>query len=233
MIKKFIIHQLSGKNTTFEFDVTKNLKSFRKCIFKEPVVSYSLITNGVVVIYGNDIEDESVQKIIEMSSVIGLLDKDTIDLYLTFNFGYPRIRTGKFLLPHNTIELIEERSDTPNILLCPINMNLIQYAIKVNGRFYDIEAISEYLAGEFNKLKIDGTHVILCPLRTVISLDFIASILSTLMKHKSVNNIQNLDIIHTNSVRNYFVYEVFAHMRNTDQDEYNKLLLDHCNLSTL
>lgn len=217
-MKRFIIHQLSGINIEFDFDISCSLKLF---VHRS---KYTLTYKGQAVIYDNDNEHKSVKDIIDLACM-DILEQDTIDLYLTFNFGYPRKREGKYLISRNDCKVLEERDDLPSILLCPINMSLIHYPVKLNGRYYDIESISEYLAPELNKIIEPQQHIIdvYCPLRIKIDGYFIARI----MKNHYINQSKSFTI---NSVSNYFLYEIFVYRRNSDQLEYNKLLLDYVNI---
>lgn len=131
---------------------------------------------------------------------------------------------------HKDLQIIEENPDLPTILLCPINMEIIQYPVKINGRFYDIEAISEYLTVELNKnlqlIQRDILRPVLkCPLRMNIDPDLILEILHTLRSNGVDGN------IHPNSVRNYFVYKIFMFRKNEDQIAYNKLITNYCELN--
>lgn len=221
-MKRFIIHQLSGINLDFKFDIRDNLQLFRDKIGHPN--KYTLTYKGHPVIYDNE-QNQSVKEILDLAC-LNILEQDTIDLYLTFNYGYPRKREGKFLISRNQCQLLEERDDLPSILVCPIEMSLIHYPVKLNGRFYDVEALSSYLAEELNKINMyaapQQVPVIQCPLRMNIDGYFIACLLRN-------HYINEAKFITKNSVLNYFIYEMFVYKRNGDQLEYNKLLLDYVN----
>lgn len=99
-MKTIIIHQLSGKNIEFEFDINEKLRLFRQNILTLSNIKsrYTITSKGHVIIYDNDKDDNSVKKLLESSPDESLAECDKLDFYLTYNFGYPRMREGKLLV---------------------------------------------------------------------------------------------------------------------------------------
>lgn len=222
MSKTFVIHTLSGKNIQFDFDIGTSLALFRKNITAR--AKYSLIHKGKVIIYENDNENSTVRSILEMVDIEEIISEPITHLYLTENWGYPRIRVGKLLLGEKKLKEISHRKDLPDILVCPINLELIHYPVKINERFYDVEALSNYLSEEINKWTTHASSKkeITCPFRIPIDMNIICDILKFDIKEDGTCN-----KIHPNTVQNCFIYNIFVYRTNKDQSEYDQILLDY------
>jgi hypothetical protein len=193
------------------------------------MTKYRLVHKNQTIIYDNEDLDMSLIKILEMSDIP---IETEIVLYLTLGFGYPWIRAGKILFGTKELKKMEGRSDIPDHLICPINMSLIYYAIKLNGRFYDLDSLSPYLMGEINKWVDSFNRAILydtgypenvlCPFRIPVPMELVMNILKY-----STRDDGTFNQIYENTVSNCFIYDIFVHKTNHDQVEYDKLLKEY------
>lgn len=192
-MKLFKINTLEGKTFTFNFNCKDNLKTFRTNLTMQ--YPYTIIYKGQSFIYANDNDDMSIEELMMLTNSL-MIELDMVQCYLTLNFGFPRLRQGKLLLkPEEIIENVD--------LICPITLEAIQYAIKLNGKFYDLNAIAEYLANAFNK------NILTCPMRINIPDELI----SCIYKHHYPST------KFTKSSMQACLYAVNSH-----QEEYNKLI---------
>lgn len=147
-VKLFKVNTLQGKTYSFDLNCNDNVKSFRSNI-DEPTF-YTIIYKGIPFIYANDEDTKSIGELMMLTDE-NMLTLDTIQCHLTLNFGFPSLRQGKLLVTQSQQEVIENSNTNTSIdLICPISLQTIQYAIKINNKFYDLDAIAEYLANAFN-----------------------------------------------------------------------------------
>jgi hypothetical protein len=177
-VKLFKICTLAGKPFTFNFDVTGNVSSFRSNI-PDQQWAYTLINQGMAVIYSNDNDEETIERIFEISGRSDELKLPEIKLHLTLNMGFPKIRCGNTLVTSQKIEKMEESNDGSEVI-CPITLQTVHYAVKLNGKFYDLHSISKYLASEIKHIPID--HIPKCPMRIELPYRLIRQII----KHHTI-----------------------------------------------
>jgi len=140
-----------------------------------------------------------------------MINLETVQCHLTLNLGFPRSRQGKLLISDGKQEIIE--SDDSSIdLICPITLKLIQYAIKINGKFYELEAISEYLANVFNNSK---GNIPTCPMRINLPDELVADIYD----HHYCESTKSLHEFSKSSMQSCLLLTL-----NDNQEEYNKLI---------
>jgi hypothetical protein len=221
--KKFYIHTLLEKNHEFFFDINQPLKNFRTRIICDNV-SYSLINSGRICVYDNDDGTKIFKELLELSHPELLLSSE-IHFYLTMNYGFPRKREGKFLISKEKQNIIEKKFLELN---CPINLTPIQYAIKINNRFYELEEMANYLSNELNKIFVDGNYQIICPFRTPINKSTIIFVLS--WHYKDCRD-RGIDIPSDGKIKTVNKSSVqiclwYMPSRQNDQKEYNEKLLE-------
>lgn len=146
LVKLFKINTLEGITISFSFDCKDIVEQFRLHI-KQPTM-YSILYKCKIFIYAND-ANTTIESLMMLTNE-DMLTLDTIQCHLTLNFGFPRNRQGKLLIPEAKQEQIEHTYTNEAIhLLCPISLQTIQYPVKLNGHFYDLDAIAAYLANGF------------------------------------------------------------------------------------
>lgn len=216
MIKNFIIKKLTGRHDEFKFDVSRTLAEFRQHI-KESV-QYTLLNSSRGCIYDNDNENSTVKYLIELLDR-DILKDETITLHLSLNCLTPKRREGKRLIPCEHANEIVINPDTPSNLICPLNHDLIYYAVKINNQFYELDNISEYLTTQLKGPSNDSK--LRCPLNTIISQDFTRNII---LYHYDRDS-KTFNELEVGTVKQYFLTKL--RNRSLDQEEYNSLLLSH------
>lgn len=206
-VKLFKINTLGGKTYSFEFDCKADLKTFRLNL--EIETPYTIIYKGTGFIFSNDKDDSLIEELMILTNPT-MMDLDIVQCHLTLNMGFPKLRQGKLLITSEKQDLIENSNFD---LACPISLQIIQYAIKINGKFYDLEAISEYLANAFNNAK-DGI-IPKCPMRIDLPDDLVASIYN----HHYSEEKKSLYKFSKSSMQCCLYFTA-----NNNQEEYNELI---------
>lgn len=220
-MKSFQIHTLMGNTYKFKFNINNTLDNFRKNINE---TNYSLINKGKVIIYSNDSCDFTVKELIELTDT-DIITSDNITFHLTNNFGFPRLRHGKCLIKTETYKDLEMKNDTPSRLLCPLSMETIQYAVKINGRFYDLHYIAEFLAYELNKFISGQIKELICPFRMKIDLE--NNLGAGLFLHHYNEQLNAFDKASISSVEHFLL---IRKDRFTDQQEYDNIIKNYVKL---
>lgn len=131
MDKLFKINTLEGKTYSFNFDCKNDLKTFRSNLNIQN--KYTIIYKGKNFIFDNDEDNNSIEELMILTD-LNMLGLDMIQCHLTLNLGFPRLRQGKLLISQDKqIEI--ENNDLCTDLICPISLQIIQYAVKINGKF--------------------------------------------------------------------------------------------------
>lgn len=211
-MKLFKINTLEGKTYSFNFNCKDDLKSFRSHLNIQN--KYTIIYKGKVFIFSNDEDDKSIEELMTLTDS-SMIESDIIQCHLTLNLGFPRLRQGKLLITVDQQEIIEN-SDSCIDLICPISLQTIQYAIKINGKFYDLDSISEYLAIAFNNSK-DGV-IPMDPMRITLPEELVASIYN----HHYCKTTKSLHKFSKSSMQSCLFFNTNSH-----QEEYNKLIKNH------
>jgi hypothetical protein len=205
-VKLFKINTLEGKTYSFNFNCKDDLKTFRSNLNIQN--SYTIIHKGKAFIFANDEDNMSIEQLILLTNP-SMIELDMIQCHLTLNLGFPRLRQGKLLISSDKQEIIEN-SDSSIDLMCPISLQTIQYAIKINGKFYDLYSISEYLANAFNSSQ-NGV-IPTCPMRITLPDELVASI----YKHHYCKTTKSFT---KSSMQSCLYFTASSH-----QEEYNKLI---------
>ena len=207
MDKLFKINTLQGKTYTFNFNCKDDLKIFRSKLNIEN--KYTIIYKGQAFIFANDEDDSSIENLMILTN-LNMLDLDIVQCHLTLNLGFPKLRQGKLLV---TIDKKIAIENTAFDLICPISLEIIQYAIKINGKFYDLEAISEYLANAFNNSK-EGI-IPTCPMR----IDLPDELVDCIFKYHYCKITKSLNKFSKSSMQSCLFLTASSH-----QEEYNNLI---------
>jgi len=207
MDKLFKINTLEGKTYSFNFNCKDELKTFRSSLDIEN--KYTIIHKGKQFIFANDKDNGSIEDIMILTD-LNMLELDIVQCHLTLNLGFPRLRQGKLLINKDKQEIIENSNFD---LTCPISLMTIQYAIKINSKFYDLEAISEYLANAFNNSK-EGI-IPKCPMR----IDLSDELVDCIFKYHYSKTTKSLNKFSKSSMQSCLFL-----IANSHQEEYNKLI---------
>ena len=209
-IKLFKVNTLEGRTYSFNFDCKDDLKTFRSHL--DAQMSYTIIHKGKFFICSNDEDNKSIEELMILTDK-NMIDLDIIQCHLTLNLGFPRLRQGKLLITASKKEIIENDTGNSSIYLtCPISLQTIQYAIKINGKFYDLDSISEYLANAFN----NSQDVIpTCPMRIKLS----DELLYVIAKHHYSETTKTFHKFSKSSLQS-----CLFPISNSHQEEYNKLI---------
>lgn len=208
-IKLFKVNTLEGKTYCFNFNCKDDLKSFRSHLNIQ--YKYTIIHKGKAFIFSNDEDDKSIEELMILTST-DMINLETVQCHLTLNFGFPRLRQGKLLITDDKQSIIE--SDDSSIdLICPISLQLIKYAIKINDKFYELEAISEYLANAFNNSQ--NGIIPTCPMRIKLPDELVADIFD----HHYCKTTKSLHKFSKSSIQSCLFLTSTFH-----QEEYNKLI---------
>jgi len=205
-IKLFKVNTLEGKTYSFKFNCKDDLKSFRSYLNIQ--YKYTIIYKGKVFIFSNDEDNKSIEELMILTSP-DMINLETVQCHLTLNLGFPRSRQGKLLISDDKQEIIENSDSN---LICPISLQLIKYAIKINGKFYELEAISEYLANAFNNSK---GNIPTCPMRINLPDELVADIYD----HHYCESTKSLYEFSKSSIQSCLFFTTNCH-----QEEYNKLI---------
>lgn len=210
-VKLFKINTLQGKTYSFNFNCKDDLKTFRSHLNIQ--MSYTIIHKGKAFIFANDEDNNSIEDLMRLTNP-SMIELDIIQCHLTLNLGFPRLRQGKLLITDDQQIDIESSSANSSIdLVCPISLQTIQYAIKINGKFYDLDSISEYLANAFNSSQ-DGVMP-MCPMRINLPEELVASII----KHHYCKSTKSFYEFSKSSLQSCLFLTANCH-----QEEYNKLI---------
>jgi len=225
-IVKFTVKRIAGSDKVFDFDIHDSLINFVKNL-GFPKVDLRLVYNGKgCMIYLNDYlngEDQpvSLKEHFDLYFPDCNLDSSEINLFSVLMLSRFPYRVGARLLKRNEVESIEDSNETPSILICPITQELITTPFKLNGHFYDIDAISEHLANEYKKYRneiqfIDGRGFRMrCPLRMEIS-EHIFNAIDMHYRQKPTLEIEKSSM-----------YLLLDGYKRGHQDEYDSLLIEH------
>lgn len=210
-IKLFKINTLEGKTYSFNFDCKDDLKSFRSNL--DVKMSYTILHKAKAFIFSNDEDNKSIEELMILTDK-NMIDLDIIQCHLTLNLGFPRLRQGKLLITVSQQEIIENSVVNSSIdLICPISLQTIQYAIKINGKFYDLNSISEYLANVFNNLQ--NSDIPKCPMR----INLPDELLYIIAKHHYSKSTKTFHKFSKSSLQSCLYSTANRH-----QEEYNKLI---------
>lgn len=214
LTRLFKVNTLQGQTFSFHFNCIDNLQSFRTNIIAQSL--YTIIYKGKQFIFSNDDDNASIESLILLTDVT-MLDLDVIQCHLTLNLGFPRLRQGKLLISESKNQTIENSNTNTSIdLLCPISLSTIQYAVKINNHYYDLDAISEYLANGFNNS--NGT-IPKCPMR----IDLPEELLTHIIKYHYSTTKQVFNEFSKSSMQSC-LYPMTKHY----QQEYNTLISTTC-----
>jgi hypothetical protein len=211
MIKLFKINTLEGKTYAFDFDCKKDLKLFRSNL--NISMSYTIVYKGKEFIFSNDEDNKSLEELMVLTNP-NKIELELVQCHLTLNLGFPRLRQGKLLITAYKREIIENTDHESSInLICPISLQTMQYAIKINGKFYDLDLISEYLANEFNNYK-DGSN-----LRFPMRINLPDNLVSSILKYHYCSSTQSFHKFSKSSLQSCLLLTI-----DDNQEEYNKLI---------